>query len=133
VLIADFSIVFLVVTVVLGGISSAFCLLVFAGFFASPDGRIKYASCTLLLPLIPAYLTRGMTITEHASSGKVFLCSAAAAVVRAGRGLRCERRAIETGPWSSLQPRVINSISISQEPPFQIGKKVLDFETLAAV
>jgi hypothetical protein len=44
--------------------------------------------------LILACFTRGMTITEHASSGKVFLCSATVAVVRAGGSHRFQERAL---------------------------------------
>jgi hypothetical protein len=74
-----------------------------------------------------------MNIAEHACSGKVFFCSAAAVAEHMGRFF-----ARYTASGSSILPSLQLGIKtyypcLPERAPLLVGKKVLDFETIAAV
>lgn len=83
--------------------------------------------------MIPAAFVSGMNITEHACSGKVFFCSATAVTEHIGLffvaicGFRKLFFAV-----SAAQDHVPLTVFVRRSS-LPIGKKVLDFETVAAV
>ena len=83
--------------------------------------------------MMPASFVSGMNITEHTCSGKVFFCFATAVTEHFGWFFAtCYGFGRPSFAFSAAQDRDPLSV-LYKTRSLLIGKKVLDFETVAAV
>jgi hypothetical protein len=120
----------------LGGISSAFVCSLLLDFLPlrMVVSSTHLAICfTIVSQMMPASFVSGMNITEHTCSGKVFFCSAAAVAEYIGWFFAtCYSFERLSFAFSAAQDQDPLSV-LYKTRSLLIGKKVLDFETVAAV